>query len=324
AYIQGNDDTAEAVTKRLGYRIYRTDQMCELVEWMHDYNETAEEEDKVRLYGMDMQYDEDSIEAIKRFYEKVDESKKEAYSAKMLEYLGTSDYEFDASKYDEIIALMDEIQKDIDENKEAYAAITGEAETETIKWIATNIQYFISYHVKENATHMARDTYMKMNVDRILEVEEREHNGAVMIACHNSHMTKNLSTQFTFLGKFLRDEYADSYFAIGTDYYYSNDNVPNGNTSERITVKLCSDDPIAYQVKDMPEKKYYIDFSHVDNSTPLGNIINKRIKTGSVGEQYNVLFKVMKMLSQVNYAPTDMYDAMIVFYEVNPITIWED
>lgn len=31
AYIQGNEDTAEAVTKRLGYRIYRTDQMCELV-----------------------------------------------------------------------------------------------------------------------------------------------------------------------------------------------------------------------------------------------------------------------------------------------------
>lgn len=52
--------------------------------------------------------------------------------------------------------------------------------------------------MKENETNKARDTYMKKNVDWILEVEEREHNGAVMIGCHNGHMTEMYDAMILF------------------------------------------------------------------------------------------------------------------------------
>ena len=84
-YIQGGEGTAEEATNHLGYTLYKTDQMCELVQWMHDYNETAAEEDKVRIYGMDMQYDEDTIGFLNQFYAKVDEAKYTTYSAQMKE-----------------------------------------------------------------------------------------------------------------------------------------------------------------------------------------------------------------------------------------------
>lgn len=37
----------------------------------------------------------------------------------------------------------------------------------------------------------------------------------------------------------------------------------------------------------------------------------------------NCFGSVRMKYHQINYAPTDMYDAMILYYEVNPIEIWE-
>ena len=322
-YIQGGEGTPEEVTRHLGYGIYRTDEMCELIKWMHDHNQTAAEEDKVRLYGMDMQYDEDSIASINSFYGKVAPDKQSKFSSKMAEYLGDSYDAYDASKYDDINALMDEIQADLDSNKEAYAEKTSAAEVEIIRNIAENIKYFISYCVKENETNKARDTYMKKNVDWILEVEEREHNGAVMIGCHNGHMTENQSSMNTFLGVYLNEEYGDSYYTIGTDFYNTKVNLPKEDYSGRFDLDLCSDDPLALAVKDMPENKYFIDFGKIDENTDLGKAVNGKMPTGSVGEYYTAGFENMKPYYQLTFAPTEMYDAMILFYEVNPIVVWD-
>ena len=321
-YIQGGEGTAEEVTRLLGYGIYRTEQMRNLVLWMHDYNQTAAEADKVRLYGMDMQYDEDAIAALNAFYAKVDEAKHTAYAAKMAELLGESYQDYKADRYDEIVALMDEIEKDVEANKAAYEQKTSHAETQYAAHVAENLKYFISYRVKEGATHKSRDTYMKKNVDWILSVEESEHAGAVMISCHNGHMTKNQSSRFTFLGKFLSEEYASAYFAIGTDYYNTEVNVPNASYTGRIITKLCSDDPLAYQVKNLPESHYYLDFSKVDENSALGKKIYGSIPTGSIGEGYSPLYKVIKSYTQLRYAPAEMYDAMILYYETTPIDIW--
>ena len=94
-YIQGGEGTAEEVTRELGYRIYRTDDMCALVQWMHDYNMTASDDQKVRLYGMDIQRGMNAKQLIKDMYAVVDEKKCADYSDRMDKYVGTEDYEFD-------------------------------------------------------------------------------------------------------------------------------------------------------------------------------------------------------------------------------------
>ena len=321
-YIQDGEGSAEEVTKHLGYRIYRTDQMRDLVQWMHDYNLTAAEEDKVRLYGMDMQYDEDAIAVLNAFYAKMNAEKQKSYEARVLELLGESDTAYDASRYDEIVALMDEIEKDIETNEAAYAENTSLVQTRYAAHIAENIKYFISYRVKENRANKARDSYMKENVDWILAAEEKERGGAVMIACHNGHMARNQYSVNTFLGTFLAEDYGDAYFAIGTDFYHTSVNLPNADYSGRIIKEFYSDDPLAYQVKDLSMSKCYLDFSRVDANSPLGKKICKPMSTGSLSEAYSIIYKVLKSGYQVFFAPTEMYDAMILYYDVNPIEIW--
>ena len=100
--------------------------------------------------------------------------------------------------------------------------------------------------------------------------------------------------------------------------------LPKTSARDRIDRKFCSDDPIAYQVKDLPEDKYYVDFSKVDASSDLGKKINENIRTGSVGETDSIMYKFMKSTYTIKYKPTDMYDAMIVYYDVDPIRVWTD
>ena len=320
-YIQGGEGTAEEVTKNLGYRIYRTDEMCELVQWMHDYNMTADEDQKVRLYGMDVQADLWNIQVIKELYQELDETKYNDYSDRMDALLGTDHDAYNPNDYDEIISLIEEIGADIEANKDEYAAKVGLFQVETGHQAMVALKSYMELREKQNYSNKFRDTKMKEFVDWTLELEEREFSSELMLASHNGHMTQKFTSPATYLGVFLNEEYGDSYFAIGTDYYYTNDNVPSGNG--RKVARLCSDDKLAYQVKDMDGDKYYIDFGKVDAGSKLGKVINHRMTMGSVGESYNILTKLLPMAHSINYVPSDIYDAMIVYYEVNPTEIWQ-
>ena len=321
-YIQGGEGTAEEVTRELGYRIYRTDDMCALVQWMHDYNMTAPEDQKVRLYGMDIQRAMNAKQLIKDMYAVVDANKGVDYSDKMDEFVGTEDYEFGSTDYDKAVSLMDEIAGDIKANKDAYVEKAGLADVEISEQATVAIKNYLELNLKENYSNIYRANKMKEFVDWALEVEEREHKGELMMSCHNGHMEQKAASSGTYLGRFLNEEYQDAYFAIGTGFYITNDNLPTN--SGRVVKKICSDDKLAYQVKNMDGNEYYIDFSKVDSSSELGKVINKRMSMGSLGEQYNILIKTVKMWHTINAVPSDIYDAMVVYYEVTPITVWDN
>lgn len=54
-YINGGEGTAKEALSAIGFAIYRTDETESLVEWMRDYNSTAENGEKLRFYGFDME-----------------------------------------------------------------------------------------------------------------------------------------------------------------------------------------------------------------------------------------------------------------------------
>ena len=322
-YIQGGEGSAEEVTKMLGYRIYRTDEMCELVQWMHDYNMTAAEDDKVRLYGMDIQRGAFSAEVIEDFYAEVDEDKYNDYSSRIDAVIDKEEDTYDPADYDNIISLMDEIAADIETNRDAYIESTSLAEVETCEQATVAIKCYLDLNEKENYSNKYRDSKMKEFVDWTLEIEEREHEGELMMACHNGHMTQATSSVATYLGVFLNEEYGDAYFAIGTDYYITNDNMPSADG--RVVKEFSSGDKLAYQVKKMDEDKVYLDFSTVDSNSKLGNVINNPMRMGSIGEQqYNIITSLLSSATSIKKTPSDLYDAMILYYEVTPTETWEN
>lgn len=54
-YIHGGAGTAQEAAAAIGFAIYSTDEMAELIAYMRQYNETAAEGNDIRFYGFDMQ-----------------------------------------------------------------------------------------------------------------------------------------------------------------------------------------------------------------------------------------------------------------------------
>ncbi len=88
--------------------------------------------------------------------------------------------------------------------------------------------------------------------------------------------------------------------------------------------EFCSDDPLAYNMKDSELDKGLLVFSEVDEDSELYPYITESIPTGSLGEGYSPLMMLMKNQYQVYFAPEEMYDAMILYYETTPTEIWTD
>ena len=53
-YIHGADGSAAEAAASIGFAIYRTREMADLIEWMRTYNRSAAEGDDIRFYGFDM------------------------------------------------------------------------------------------------------------------------------------------------------------------------------------------------------------------------------------------------------------------------------
>jgi erythromycin esterase len=54
-YIHGGEGTAQEAATAIGFAIYRTEEMTNLISFMRQYNESAVEGEDLRFYGFDMQ-----------------------------------------------------------------------------------------------------------------------------------------------------------------------------------------------------------------------------------------------------------------------------
>lgn len=318
-YILHNEGTAEEAVKALGFEIYRTDQMLELVQWMHDYNMEASTEDKVRFYGFDMQRDIFSKELIKDFYEMADTNGAE-YIAKLEAFYGEKERSYDSADIPEMEKLLKDIVADLEAGEEAYVAI-GEVTYAYALQGAKCLLQNLEVQQSGNKYGETRDKYMTENVKWILNREENLYGKKLMLSGHNGHVARVINCGYTTMGYYLAEEMGEEYFAIGTDFYNTNCSMPTAEA--RADYEFCSDDPLAEAVGALEENMYYLDFEKCAESTELSGLINDSVPTGSLGESYSPLMKFMKNMYQIKIAPGKLYDGMILVYEATPIEVWD-
>lgn len=87
--------------------------------------------------------------------------------------------------------------------------------------------------------------------------------------------------------------------------------------------KFCSDNPLAKAVGEMSENKFYLDFKMVREDTNIFKLLHETMPTGSLGESYSSVMNILKSTYQINIAPSELYDGMILVYEATPIQVWD-
>ena len=311
-YIHGGEGTLEEAVADLVFALYRTDQMAELVSWMRAYNEAAAPGEDLCFYGFDMQSYEHSHQLL------LEEMRSCGLDTKDLESLG----QLRATHSDDL---------DRDLVDAAYEAARQQLEALPDGTDASLALHLVDCLLKNNELGRAvgssesyglRDRFMAQNALWILEHEEQRGNPCILVSAHNGHIeqTGSYGPDAKVMGNLIADELGEAYYAIGTDFFRAEVNLPKGGG--RMTHTFYSHDPLAHAAATCGYERCWLDFTRVPDSSPLRVYVDGPIMMGSVGEGFNALMFVLPHAYRVKREPSSPYDSMIFVSYAHPTEIW--
>lgn len=319
-YIHGGEGTAEEAAAAIGFAIYRTDEMAELISYMREYNENAGEGDDLRFYGMDMQRYGYSYQYLT---EAVNALGLDASELELIWNGEDIDSQYSAEQRAEILTEIQEELAGIEGEEAAMAEHFAEILLQNIElekvFDFSGVEYTgINYTV-------LRDKQMAENTMWVLRMEEQRGNKCIFVSGHNGHVERvgNYgSDDNKEMGNLLADELGREYFVIGTDFYKSSCNLPKENDGTRMKHTFYSYDPLAKAAKKIGVDMCWLDFSKIPEDSSLREQIAGTIYMGSLGEGYNAFYmNFFPVTYRIHRCPSELYDGMILVPEAHPTEI---
>ena len=313
-YIHGGPGTAQEAAAAIGFPIYRTKEMAQLIDWMRNYNATAKEGEDLRFYGFDMQLYERSyqylLEAAKTF----------AVPTVELEKLwDKSEGKYSAS------FTADQKAKVIEKVKQDLLQLNDSTTVQAVHFADMLLQNIAVGKVIDNMLNgnVLRDSLMFVNTHWIMGQEEARGNKCVFISGHNGHIQRvhDYGKDGKAMGALLSDELGEAYFAIGTDFYKAKVSLPKGKSGKRSNHTFFSKDPLSNAAKQCGYKICWLDFSRIPDGSTLKHQITDYTWMGDVGEGYSPLMAVLPQSYRDWVSPTLLYDGVILVTEAQPIVV---
>lgn len=314
-YIMGGKGTAREAAAEIGFAIYRTQEIEDLIQWMREYNDIAPEPQKLKFYGYDMQRYDNNKELLFEYLDKTDKQLSKEYRELLSDLNDETVFNQDKSKIKKALAKTEELMEKIIIYKDEFIEETCNKEFEFALQCIQSI--------KENATlrgtsvnySNTRDEYMKKKVDWILNFED---NQLIFITGHNGHIEKtSASVGFTCMGQRLDDSYGEVYYAIGTDFIESNFNVvTSSGDNQVITIKHNS--VLKSEFKKLQNNIEFMDFHKAKENKQLEEILNSQISMVNIGAKFNSWQKVLSKFYTLKITPSHAYDGIIVIKKASP------
>lgn len=315
-YIQGGNGKAEDVVGEIGFAIYCTQEMADLVDWMRSYNETVSADKKLHFYGMDAQ----------RF----DNNKEYLFSV-----LDKTIPELSAKYAESFSHLTDETRTSLgttalNQGKEAAFALRTEMETAEAEIVKNSSQadfdfakecvnaiYAYCDILSSDDYNATRDTYMFEKVEWFLQ----HGDGSVLfINGHNGHIGKTSVAGYTCVGELLTERLGDDYYSIGTDAQETKFNSQNDNGNFDV-VEVRNKNELNCQLENSDDKLYFVDFSVAAADKEWEEIINSEQTITTLNVSLSSMLKFIKSAYTTTVVPAKTFDGMIVFQSVSPTTL---
>ena len=312
-YIHGGAGTAAEAAAAIGFDIYRTQEMEDLIAWMRSYNEAARPGGDLWFYGFDMQR-----------YE--------------------FNYLFLLQAAREAGVDTSELEKLWDaENKEFSESFTSDQRVEIISAVKSKLpsDHAQAIHFADvllqnielgkrmddaGAGNAYRDQLMADNAMWILQQEQVRGNQCIFLSGHNGHMEQfgSYDENSKVMGNLLADQLGDDYFVIGTDFYKTSCNLAKGADRKRIHHTFYSYDPLAKASKKCGFEESYLDFSTIPEDSALKAQATDYTWMGALGDGYSpLIMRILPASYRVWRSPSERFDAIIFVSDAHPTEIKE-
>ena len=303
-YIHGGEGTAQEAAAAIGFAIYRTKEMSELISFMRHYNDNAADGDDLRFYGSDMQRYSYS------FHFLTEACKQLGVDTIELEKL--MDGEDWSSEYDYTtrMEIITQVKNELKDKKDS---------AQTIHFADMLLQYCELQGITSADGSTLRDKLMAENVQWILQQEQQRGYDRIFVSGHNSHVAKWGS--FNSMGKLLSNETDNGYYVIGTDFYRTKCNLPSGSSGKRTNQIFYSHSPLAKTAKMAELDICWLDFSNVPENSELAELISQYTYMGNLGESYSLFMRLLPPSYRMFQPPAVLYDSMIFVADANPTKI---
>lgn len=214
-WLQHGEGSAYAATEHFGQGIWQNQQVLSLLQWMRDFNAERPKSDRIWFYGMDNQFGHDINVRLRKFVSErgiVIEpellSAADSCAAVQLQMPGIRKW---ADRYLPKLNRLEEALKKSPEFK-------GEsAEAADILRGLHYLKQFTAFVQDPYSQYRDRDMYE--NVKIILAQAGPE--SKAFIWAHNEHINKKelyASSRLKSLGRWLKDDLKDDYYAMGFDF----------------------------------------------------------------------------------------------------------
>ena len=313
AYIHGGKGTAKEAAAAIGFRIYRTKEMADLLEWMRAYNETAPAGKDLHFYGMDMQQADNSKDYLFGILEQVDPELAAEYEESLAFLNDDAIYDLGTDAFAEGMPTAGKLLAEVDQAEASIVQTCGSEAFAFARECAVSIRNCCDIRKSNSEYNEVRDSHMAEKVHWFLEHGD---GSLLFINGHNGHIARTNTSLYECLGKRLAEDLGEGYFAIGTDARITTFNSQTDNGFKEITVKNKNDmNTLAGSVEGA---RYYIDFAKAASFNGWDALLTgtHRITSLNVGS-----ITLLKMFYTTKIVPNETFDGMIVFEKVGPTTL---
>ncbi|MET0498456.1 MAG: erythromycin esterase family protein [Steroidobacteraceae bacterium] len=204
-YVRGGDGDPRKLLQQLGFWTWYTQELLDLVEWLREYNRTADA--KVGFWGIDCQMPALATLTVRQFVEKY-----EPDSRALLDRAYGPDSKT-VAMVDKIVAL-----RALEQRLQGVAAKyrAGEPSVD-IEWTIQSAR-ILRQSVEARDDALSRERCMADNIDWILA--RLPQSGRLVVWGHDDHLRATLIERARpTLGSILRDAYREKYVPIGYTFY---------------------------------------------------------------------------------------------------------
>jgi erythromycin esterase len=323
-YILHGTGSAEEAVKAIGFAVYKTEEIVKLVKWMHEYNSSASESQKLSFYGFDMQRYDNNKKGLLSYIKKVDNEKIAAYEASLSDLNDETVFDQKKDKVQNGLKAIETIIGEMEQNKEKYISKSS------IREYSLASQYALC--IKENATLRGtdvkytetRDKYMTEKVRWIFDYTKNNNNNTLFLSGHNGHIEKTSANQagYTSMGQRLKDIFKDEYYAIGIDFYKSTFNCKDSISGKRKEFSITNNESDLIKLFAKSNKSVALmDIKTAAKDENFNKILSAKQKMGNVGDEFNGLTKFLSASYTINMVPANSYDAVIFVRNATPTTM---
>ncbi|WP_155593350.1 erythromycin esterase family protein [Lysinibacillus cavernae] len=322
-FVLNGVNTAEEVIKTLDYGIYQTEQMVEFVQWMHEYNLTVSEQEKIYFYGNDMQRYDYSKKGLLDYYANVHGENAKKYTDQLEHVSNKTMRELSNTQLLEVDKTIDEIIKDLQSNKGLYEKKSSKDAYSFAVQYARIMKQRTQLFLNDDNYMNLRDEYLAENLQWIVEYEATQGHDKVLMSAHNGHIEKTSATMagYQSMGHYLNEQYKDQYFAIGTDFVKNTFQAQNAGSGERKEYTIEHHNALVDAFSEVDDNIFYVDFENANQSEELANILSKKQRMGNIGDDFRPWYKLTQMLYTINMTPVEAYDGLIVVQEATSTKI---